>query len=59
MPTCQDCGGYVTRDFVRVFGLNGAVAGCPDCTTYRELTEGGGAEDVGESREPVGEQRPT
>ncbi|AGB38732.1 DUF7563 family protein [Natronococcus occultus] len=49
MPRCQDCGGYVTRDFVRVFGIDGTVAGCPDCTTYRELQEGGGVEDATDS----------
>ncbi|ELY54963.1 hypothetical protein C491_17739 [Natronococcus amylolyticus DSM 10524] len=49
MPNCQNCGGYVTRDFVRVFGVEGAVAGCPNCTTYRQLQEGGGVEDGGGS----------
>lgn len=57
MPNCQDCGGYITRDFVRVFGVNGAVAGCPNCTTYRELQEGGGVADTHRSRQPVTEQR--
>lgn len=51
MPTCSNCGGYVTRDFVRVFGVDGAVNGCPDCSTYRELQNGTG---VGHSDERSG-----
>lgn len=32
MHQCQNCGGFVTRDFARVFGDNrDAVHGCPDC----------------------------
>ncbi|AGB38763.1 DUF7563 family protein [Natronococcus occultus] len=49
MPNCQSCGGYVTRDFVRVFGGEGTVAGCPNCTTYRELHADGGVEDTTEA----------
>lgn len=44
MPACSDCGGDVTRDFVRVFGIDGEVHGCPDCSTYRELHDGDGVE---------------
>ncbi|NUB91168.1 hypothetical protein HT576_09060 [Haloterrigena sp. SYSU A121-1] len=40
MPTCGECDAYVTSDFVRVFGIDGEVYGCPDCTTYRELQDG-------------------
>jgi len=36
MPTCEECDAYVTRDFVRVFGIDGDVHGCPHCSTYRE-----------------------
>ncbi|TYL37847.1 hypothetical protein CV102_14020 [Natronococcus pandeyae] len=58
MPTCADCGEYVTRDFVRVFGVDGEVHGCPDCTTYRELQDGGGVDRSSESRSPeAGVQR--
>ena len=51
MPHCSDCGAYVTRDFIRVFGVDGTVSGCPDCTTYRELNNGGAVDDAGESRQ--------
>ena len=41
--TCETCGAYVTKQFVRVFGGNdGAVYGCMNCTTGRDLREGGG-----------------
>jgi len=41
--TCETCGSYVTKQFVRVFGGNdGAVYGCMNCTTGRDLREGGG-----------------
>ncbi len=43
MPTCEECDAYVTRDFVRVFGIDGNVHGCPHCSTYRELQDGEGA----------------
>lgn len=45
MPECAECGTYVTRDFVRVFGIGGEVHGCPRCTTYRELAGGDGASE--------------
>ncbi|AGB31092.1 hypothetical protein C488_02011 [Natrinema pellirubrum DSM 15624] len=38
MPECQHCGAFVTRDFVRVFGVDGEVRECPACSTYREIT---------------------
>ncbi|WP_162832287.1 DUF7563 family protein [Natronolimnohabitans innermongolicus] len=44
MPTCGECDAYVTADFVRVFGVNGEVSGCPNCATYRELQNGTGVE---------------
>ncbi|MDS0475719.1 hypothetical protein [Natrinema sp. 1APR25-10V2] len=48
MPTCAECDAYVTRDFVRVFGIDGAVHGCPRCTTYRELQDGAGIDPNGD-----------
>ena len=43
--TCENCGSYVTKQFVRVFGGNdGAVYGCMNCMTGRDLREGGGRE---------------
>lgn len=39
---CQECGGYVSESFARVFGDNqDRVEGCPSCTTFRERSEGG------------------
>ncbi|WP_339103084.1 hypothetical protein [Haloterrigena salinisoli] len=43
MPTCGNCDAYVTGDFVRVFGVDDEVHGCPNCSTYRELSAGDGA----------------
>ncbi|WP_436343977.1 DUF7563 family protein [Natronorubrum sp. FCH18a] len=42
MPHCSDCDAFVTRDFIRVFGVNGEVNGCPSCMTYRKLHQGRG-----------------
>ncbi|MFW6321580.1 MAG: DUF7563 family protein [Halohasta sp.] len=43
--TCNNCGSYVTKQFVRVFGANdGSVYGCMNCSTGRELREGGGTQ---------------
>lgn len=39
MPECQNCGAFVTTDFVRVFGVNGKIVDCPSCATYSEVTE--------------------
>ncbi|WP_449289293.1 DUF7563 family protein [Natronorubrum tibetense] len=50
MPTCSNCEEYVTSDFVRVFGMDGAVDSCPNCSTYRELQNGSGAEHSLENR---------
>ncbi len=59
MPHCRDCGGYVTQDFIRVFGIDGSVSGCPNCTTYRELNNGGAADETSESRsQEVQAERP-
>jgi len=38
MPECQNCGAFVTADFVRVFSVDGELHNCPSCTSYRELT---------------------
>ena len=41
--TCENCGEYVTKQFVRVFGANdGSVYGCMSCSTGRDLRDGGG-----------------
>lgn len=29
---CQNCGAAVSHDYVRVFGVDGRVLVCPDCT---------------------------
>ncbi len=42
MPYCSDCDAFITRDFIRVFGIDGEVHGCPNCMTYRELQVGSG-----------------
>jgi hypothetical protein len=44
VPTCQDCGSFVTPRFARVFGDNdGNVFGCNECLSFRGLTKGEGA----------------
>jgi len=43
--TCKNCGEYVTKQFVRVFGANdGSVYGCMNCSTGRDLREGAGTQ---------------
>jgi len=33
---CQNCGEYVTKQFIRVFGTNdGSLYGCMSCSTGR------------------------
>ncbi len=39
MPECQNCGAFVTTDLIRVFGIDGEIHSCPECSTYRELTK--------------------
>lgn len=40
---CRQCGSSVSDSFARVFGDNrDRVHGCPTCTTFRDLSEGGG-----------------
>lgn len=47
MPTCNNCGAFVTRDFTRVFGDNQEnVSGCVECTTGRDLKSGGATESA-------------
>lgn len=42
MPSCDNCGAFVTPDFARVFGDNhNDVDGCVRCMSFRELQEGG------------------
>ncbi|MDS0476878.1 hypothetical protein [Natrinema sp. 1APR25-10V2] len=48
MPECGACGEFVTRDFIRVFGIDGEVHGCPTCTTYRELQDGSAVDQEGD-----------
>lgn len=44
LPTCQNCGEFVTSRFARVFGDNsGEVFGCFGCTSYETLAAGAGA----------------
>ncbi|WP_435346370.1 DUF7563 family protein [Haloarchaeobius sp. HRN-SO-5] len=40
MPTCNNCGQYVSHDFVRVFGMSGEVESCIDCARNVDLHEG-------------------
>lgn len=37
---CENCGGYVTKQFVRVFGTGGRVYGCMSCMTGKQLRNG-------------------
>jgi len=53
---CQNCGEYVTKQFVRVFGANdGSLYGCMNCSTGRELRDGGGKQPVISGCQTVGE----
>lgn len=41
MPSCTNCGEFVTPSFVRVFGDNeNRVDGCPTCLTATEIYDG-------------------
>ena len=43
---CQNCGNSVTLQYRRVFGGNDdLVHGCPDCKTFREIHDGGVANE--------------
>ncbi|MFB6227816.1 MAG: hypothetical protein ABEH88_04410 [Halobacteriales archaeon] len=42
MATCDQCGAFVSKDFLRVFGTNdGIVQGCLDCTRRTGLSTAG------------------
>lgn len=42
MPECNNCGQFVTTDFVRVFSDdNGQLAGCLHCLNLTDLRDGG------------------
>lgn len=44
---CQRCGSHVSANFRRTFGdESGAVHGCPDCMTYREMKNDGAATGI-------------
>lgn len=49
---CENCGAFVTRDFVRVFGTDDAVHRCPSCADMTEIKRGYGA--TPEARRPPG-----
>lgn len=41
MQTCNSCGGFVTPDFVRVFGTTeGELFACPECASNAALYAG-------------------
>lgn len=41
MPECQNCGGYVSHEWVRVFGdRQGEVHACYDCSSARHRNDG-------------------
>lgn len=48
MPECQNCGGHITADFVRVFGVDGEAYSCPSCSTYSDLQAGAGTQNNAE-----------
>lgn len=48
MAECNACGAHVTADFVRVFGVEGAVDGCPGCANNSELFGGATARGDGD-----------
>jgi len=38
---CNNCGSYVTKQFIRVFGSNnGELYGCMNCMTGRQVRDG-------------------
>lgn len=40
MPNCPNCGGHVTRQFLRVFGRNGdEIERCPHCSPDDRINE--------------------
>lgn len=43
---CGNCGGHVSRRFVRVLGVNGEVNRCPRCADQGELARGAAADGL-------------
>lgn len=43
MPTCNNCGRYVSHDFIRVFGRDGEAQHCIDCARNADLHAGAAA----------------
>lgn len=41
-PRCNNCGEFVSHAFARVFGQDGDLAACPQCTKQREMSHGEG-----------------
>jgi hypothetical protein len=51
MATCDRCGAFVSKDFLRVFGANdGTVDGCLDCTEGRVVGGETGSHDSRQAR---------
>jgi len=49
MAECTSCGGFVTDDYVRVFGDNeGNISECRSCRAHSSPSEEDDAEDAGE-----------
>lgn len=42
---CQNCGGHVSRDYVRVHGVRGKIHACPECTDHSAIFRGAAAGD--------------
>lgn len=45
MPECNNCDRFVTKRYVRVFGLDGEIANCSHCQTNAMIYKGGGLPD--------------
>jgi len=51
MPACDNCGGFVTRDFARVFGDNeGTVQACLECSDRTAIRDSGVVTETGGRR---------
>lgn len=46
MPECQNCGNFVTQDFVRVFGVDGKVEGCTECKSQGDARRFAGLNEL-------------
>lgn len=42
-PTCTHCGGHVSKEYVRVNGIDGTVDVCPNCRADQTTRVGGGS----------------